>query len=335
MSFERAHRRALASAAVLVAAVFVASPSLAASPENRAAARQHLGQAEALKKKGQLAEACKHLEEVERLDPKLPTLMDLAACTEQSGNLVAAETWWALARDRAKKDEKPQSRARAESRLAVVQKKVAHLTLQLAPGAPADVQVLRDDVPLEPASLGTALATNPGAHVIVVKLAGREDATYAVKLADGENQTLPIAPGSVKSAAAPAAAAAPVAALPPPPPPPSAPAAPVAVEAPKPEPAAAGWWTGQRTVGVIAGVAGLAGVGVGAALIATNSDASSTDRGKTLGGVALAGGGVLFVSGIVLLVSGSSDDAQHASMTLTPTLLVAREATVLGAVGKF
>jgi hypothetical protein len=70
-------------------------------------------------------------------------------------------------------------------------------------------------------------------------------------------------------------------------------------------------------------------------LIATNSDASATDRSKALGAVALAGGGVLFVSGIVLLVSSSSEDAQHASLTISPTLLVAREGTVLGAVGRF
>jgi hypothetical protein len=330
---QRAPRRA-ASSAVLVAVLVATSLAGAASPENRAAARQHLGQAEALKKQGRLAEACQHLEEVERLDPKLPTLLDLAECTEQVGNVVAAETWWALARDRAKKDEKPQSKARAEGRLAAVQKRIAHLTLQLASGTPAETRVLRDDVAVEPASLGTALATNPGDHVITVKLAGHDDAKYTVKLADGENQTLPVAAGPAASAGK-SAAPAMVAAPPPPPTAAAAPPPPAADPAKAEPPPATGWWTGQRTVGVIAGLAGLAGLGAGGALLATSSDASSTDRGKALGAVALASGGVLFVSGIVLLVSSSSEDAQHARLTVSPSLLVAREATLLGACGSF
>jgi hypothetical protein len=153
-----------------------------------------LSQAEELKGRGQVAEACKHLEEVERLDPKLPTVIELAECSEQIGKLVEAQGQWALARDRAKHDEKPQSRARAEQRLAALEKRLAHLTLQLAANA-AGAQVLRDDVPLDPALLAGALTTNPGDHVIVVRLAGHDDAKYAVKLADGDNQTLPIAAG--------------------------------------------------------------------------------------------------------------------------------------------
>jgi len=78
---------------MLVAAVVLlrAPVARAASPENRAAAQKHFNQAQALKKQGQLAEACKHLEEVERLDPKLPTLIELAECSEQAGRLVEAQ----------------------------------------------------------------------------------------------------------------------------------------------------------------------------------------------------------------------------------------------------
>jgi hypothetical protein len=300
-----------------------------------------LSQAEALKKKGQLAEACKHLEEVERLDPKLPTLMDLAECSEKVGNLVDAQAQWALARDRAKHDEKPQSKAHAEERLAAVQKRVAHLTLQLAANTPAGAEVLRDDVALEPASLGGALPMNPGDHVIVVKLAGHDDAKYPVKLANGDNQTLAIAVGP--------ASAAQTAAPPPPPaaPPPvlsQVPALPSTEVAPpaKQEPqAATGWWSGPRTAGAILGAAGIVGIGVGSALCVVGSrnadkPGSTTDQRTLLGGISLASGGVLFLTGAVLFASAPSDDAaQHAHLTVTPTLLVARSATVLGAAGEF
>jgi hypothetical protein len=55
-----------------------------------------------------------------------------------------------------------------------------------------------------------------------------------------------------------------------------------------------------------------------------------------LGGISLASGGVLFISGVVLLASASSDEVSpHAGLKLTPSLLVARNAAVLGAAGEF
>lgn len=333
MSFEWASPRGIATAAALITALVGASLAKAASPQDRAAARQHAEQAQELKSKGKLAEACGHWQEVERLDPKLPTLMELAECTEQLGKVVEAQGWWSLARDRAKRDEKPQSKARAETRLAAVQKRVAQLTLQLASNAPAGVQVLRDDVPLEAAALGSALPTNPGEHVIVVKLAGRDDAKYSVKLVDGDKQVLAIDVGpATKSQVAPLPAAPP----PSPSPPPLAAPAPTVAAAPSPEPQLpTSWWTEQRTAGVIFGSAGLVALGVGSALL-VSAKGDAGDRGATVGAISLASGGVLLLSGVVLLVSApSSDAAQQARVTVTPTLLVARGGALLGAAGQF
>jgi hypothetical protein len=336
MSCSRATRRGL-TAALLIAALAGASAAGAASPENRAAARQHLSQAEKLKKRGQLAEACLELEHVERLDPKLPTLIELAECTEQLGKVVEARAWWTLARDRAKRDEKPQSKAKAEARLAATQKRVAHLTLQLAANSPADVQVLSDDAALDAASLGSARPMNPGEHVIVVKAAGHDDAKYAVKLGDGDNQTLAIAVGPAASRTSPAVAAA-VAPVVPVPTPPATPVAAPASPGPtavQDAPPATGWWSEQRSAGVIFGAAGIVALGAGSALcIAAKGDVS--DRRLTGGGISLAAGGVLFLSGVVLLISApSTDPAQQARPTLIPTLHVARESAVFGAGGEF
>ena len=187
---------------LLFVALAVSSVAHAATPEDRAAAREHLTQAQDLKKQGQLAEAIPHFAESQRLDPKLSTALDLADCAELAGKLVEAQAYWAAARDQAKREEKPQSRARAEQRLAAVEKRVAHLSLQLAANAPAGTQVLRDDIPLDQASLGNAQALNPGDHVVVVKATGHDDATYPVKLTEGDNQTLAIAAGPAIAVAA-------------------------------------------------------------------------------------------------------------------------------------
>jgi hypothetical protein len=329
---------AAATFAVVLAATSVAG---AASPDDRASARQHQKQADDLKKQGKLAEACTHLEEVARLDPKLPTLIELAECSEGSGNLVAAEGQWAAARDRAKHDEKPQSRSKAEQHFDAVQKRVAHLTLQLAAGGQG-AQVLRDDVLLEAGSIGSALPTNPGDHVIVVKLAGHDDAKYPIKLADGANQTLAIAPGPASSGAAPAAVPPPAAPSAPSLPSASAaaPAAPAVKADAAPAPTPTGWWTSGRTAGVLLGAVGLAAVGGGTALCViasgqNNKLGSGVNDRLALGGLSAATGGVLLISGIVLLATAGDAPAQHAHITVSPTLLVARNTTVLGAIGEF
>jgi tetratricopeptide (TPR) repeat protein len=173
--------RRLTAAAVFVAALAATSVASADVAEDRAAARQHLTQAQDLKKQGNLAEALGHFQESQRLDPKLATLLDLADCAEQLGKLVEAQGYWAAGRDQAKKDEKPQSRARAEQRLAAVEKRVAHFTLQLSADAPAGTQVFHDDVLVDAAALGTSVAANPGDHAVVVKASGHQDAKYALK----------------------------------------------------------------------------------------------------------------------------------------------------------
>jgi hypothetical protein len=248
-----------------------------------------------------------------------------------------------LASDRAKRDEKPQSRARAESRLASVQKRVAHLTLQLA-SVPAGAQVVCDDVVLEPASLTGALPLNPGAHVVVVKLAGHDDAKYSVTLAAGDNQTLPIAAGPVtapRTSLPPTPAAAPAPTLPPalaaPPPPTKESSAPSELSTQ----AATSWWSGEREAGVVLGAAGITAVGAGGALYfvanrAAEKQGSLVDTRRSLGAISIVSGGVLLLSGVVVLAGASSEQApQHARLMLTPTLHVGRSTTVLGAAGAF
>lgn len=338
MAWQRGVRCEVSAAAAAVALLLGTSAGHGATPEARASAKQHLARSEELKKQGKQADACAELAEVERLDPKLPTALELAECTESLGKLVEAEALWAAARDRAKRDEKPQSRARAESRLAAVQKRVAHLTLQLAPNAPPGAQVSFDDVALDAAALNSAMPVNPGDHVVVVKLAGHDDAKYAVKLGDGESQSLPIAPGPAGGAKAAAAAPSPA--------PPVAPALPTKVtvdaSAAAPPTPPVGWWSAPRKVGVISGLVGLAAIGGGAALCVTASgDAGRVDPAMTLGGVSIVTGSVLFVSGLVLLASSPRDEApQQARLRVAPTLEVARSGSdrdrvLVGAVGEF
>ncbi|HKY36009.1 MAG TPA: hypothetical protein VJN18_08725 [Polyangiaceae bacterium] len=312
-----------AAAAVLLTALSSSSLASAASPADRAAARNHLDQGLELKKKGQLQEALTHLLESQRLDPKLMTLIDLAETEEQLGQLVEAAGHWAAARDQAQKDSAPRTKQRAEERLAAVETKLPHLTLQLAADA-AGAQVLRDGAPVDAAALGTPQRMNPGDHSVVVKLQGHDDATYNVTLAEGDNQTLPLAAGPKTAAAAPPP--------PPPPPPPPKPQAQVSVDSSS--------GSGQRVAGLLLGGVGLVGVGGGTFLWISgaqraNSLGPSADRNKLLGKISVGAGGVLLVTGVVLFVTAPSGQEQVARLPLLPIIDIDRDRAVLGAAAEF
>ena len=324
ISYKRDTGRGLAAAAALLAVLGAAPLAHAGSDQDRWAAHQQLTQAQELKKNGQLQDALAHFEESQRLDPKLTTLMELADCQVQLGKLLEAQASFVAARDKAAHDQLPQSRQRAEQRLAEVEKRLAHLTLQLAGDAPADAQVFRDDVLLEPAARDAPLLLDPGDHVVLVKASGHEDAKFAVKLADGDSQTLAI--GAGPSIAPPA----------PPPPPKVAPPPPVNQDAAH---LSAGSGSSRRPIGIFAGTLGIVGIAGGSALWATSYPASGIDqnaaRNVLIGQISVGAGGALLVTGIVLLVTAPSSDAKNARLRVTPTLNVGSRATVLGAAGEF
>jgi hypothetical protein len=313
------------AAAVLFSALGAAPVARAGADQDRWAAHQQLTQAQDLKKKGQLQEALTHYEESLRLDPKLATMIELAELEEQLGKLVEARAHWTAARDKAQQVGAGTSKQRAEDRLAALEKRQPHLTLQLAADAPADAQVLLDDVPLDKATIGAALALNPGEHAVVVKAVGHEDAKYAVKLAEGDNQTLPIA-------------VTPKAAPPPPPPPPPKPAPP-----PKPvESVNVSTSSGstRRTLGIVAGSVGVVGIGVGAGFWSVGwrdrtTLGPSADQNLLIGQIGVIGGAALLATGIVLYVTAPSGEAKTGRLPVVPTLSVAGDGTVLGAAGAF
>lgn len=315
--------RGLAAAALLF--VLGAAPAArAGADQDRWAAHQQLAQAQDLKKKGELKEALTHYQESLRLDAKLATMIELAELEEQLGMLAEARGHWTAARDKAAQVGAGTSKQRAEERLAALEKRQPHLTLQLAADAPADAQVLLDGAPLDKATLGTSLPLDPGDHVVVVKAAGHDDAQFAVKLAEGDNQTLPLA---VTAKAAP----------PPPPPPPKV--------APPPKPTndaslSTSSGSGRRTLGIVAGSVGVVGLGVGAGFWAVGwrdrtNLGPSADQNMMIGQIGVIGGAALLVTGIVLYVTAPSGAAETGSLPVVPTLSVASDAAVLGAVGAF
>jgi hypothetical protein len=245
----------LAAAATLTAG--------AARADDPAAALEHLKEGYALKQAGKCAEAVPHFVESERLAPKPKTLLNLADCERQLGDLVASQSHALEGRDQARGLGDPTLLKIAERQLAEVDMLLPRLTVRLAPEAPPDTSVSRDGTVLGRVSLGAALPANPGKHHVVASAPGRADRGFDVVLAEGAAQVLEVGPGEL---------------------------VPVALGervAPEAGPAAStSSWSGRKTLAVTLAGVGVAGIAVGSifGIEAISQNNASNAGGHCTGG---------------------------------------------------
>jgi hypothetical protein len=292
-------------------AILAACPrALAADP---AAALEQLKSGYALKMEGRCAEAIPHFVESQRLDPQPKTLLNLADCEERLGDLVSAQQHAVEARDEVRREGNAALVGVAEQQLARLDKRLPRLTVRVVPDAPAGTTVARDGTTLGSVSLGVALPTNPGKHLVVASAPGRPDQRFAIDLAEGAQEVLDVRPGELAAAPGPA------------------------TPAETPDGAASrSTWGVRKTIAVALGGAGLVGIGIGSYFgmqaIAKNDqskanghcDATGCDStGKPLRSQALTDAGISTVAfgvalaaiagGVVLWVTAPSSGATPAT----------------------
>jgi hypothetical protein len=218
----------LVTAALL--ALSLASPARAAdvSPADQAAATALFNEARALFDQGKVKEALAKYQASQQLDPTTGTLLNIARCHEQLGNLASA--WGALdvAESMAQKAGDERRRAYAAEHKKELEPKLSRLRVEVDPDAHATA-VRLDGKPIPAGALGTALPIDPGEHEIEADREGAEPFRTTVRITQ---------PGTVSA---------------------HVPAAP---KTPPPPPVA--YWNGQRIAAVSLGGAGIAGIVVGA-----------------------------------------------------------------------
>ncbi|CAN5801093.1 hypothetical protein BH11MYX4_BH11MYX4_19590 [soil metagenome] len=310
----RAFVRPAVFALTLAAFALRAAPALAG---DEAAAEALFLEAKKLAAAGKLAEACPKFAESNRLDRGAGTLIHLADCYEKNGQSASA---WATFKDAASA---AQALGRADwqklatQRAAALEPKLAKLTIKVQD--PADkIEVTRDGAPTSPASWGTPIPVDVGAHAVQATAPSRTTFKTSIKVAKDGDRVDVVVP---KLDAAPAAAA-----VPPPP----------AAVTPPPVVHSGDDGAGQRTIGLVVGGVGVAGVAVGAitGLIAMgkNSDSKkacpndgacastdavdANDSAKTFGlvsTVAFIAGGVAVATGAILIFTAPSDKGTRAA----------------------
>lgn len=280
-----------------------------------------------LMKQGSFPEACPKLEESERIDPAVGTLLYLGECYERVGKTASA---WATFREAASlaSTSNQADRARvAAGRAQELEPKLSRLSVELSPEVAKipGVVVKRGQQRLEPSLYGTPLPIDPGEYRIEVTAPGYEVWNTPIKIEGGGASASVRVPALTKAPESAAAA-----------PPVSTSGAAPAPSAPS-ERKAEGGLTTQQTLGVVAGGVGLIGIGLGSYFgiraISQNSDAEthcpregfcSNTTGLDLtndardnasaSNVAFAVGAGLVAVGAVLYLTGGRSDAERVAV---------------------
>jgi len=215
------------------------------TPSDRAAAEALFRDAKKLFASKQYAEACRKLEESQRLDPQGGTLLNLAVCHAREGRTASAWVEFQEAIDAAKKAKRADRVRLATRELAQLEKKLARLTVDVPSDARIPgLSIQRGGERVGEGAWGTAVPVDPGVQIeISVSAEGHKEWRTTVTVAAAEQKTL-VVPRLEK--------------LPPPPPKPKT-ATPAEEDR---ERRARARETG-RLVAYVAGGVGLVGVGVG------------------------------------------------------------------------
>ncbi|MEI9937901.1 MAG: tetratricopeptide repeat protein [Pseudomonadota bacterium] len=273
---------------------------------NRAAAEALFNAGRSLAASGKYAEACPKFEASQQLDPGLGTLLNLAECYEKLGKTASA---WAEYREAIPLARASGSKVRqdlATERAAALESRLSMLTIRAMGGSEeaSGLEIRRDGLPVQPAELGSPIPVDPGPHTIEAVAPGKQKWSSTVQITDAAKLAVevpalePLTTDTVAPAAKP-------------------------VEAPPPEPAAHSG-SAQRTAGIVVGAAGIVGLGIGTvfgisasskwsdakskctaypygcsqdsldARASAESKASVATVAFIVGGVALAGGAVLW-----------------------------------------
>lgn len=306
-----------------------------ASASDKAAAEALFDQGVRLMKQNSFAEACTKLEESDRIDPAVGTLLYLGECYERVGKTASA---WATFREAASlaANSNQADRARvAGARAQDLEPKLSRLSVELAPDVATipGVVVKRGLQRLEPSLYGTPLPVDPGEYKVEVTAPGYEPWRTPIKVEPGGATASVRVPALVKSSEPVSTAPAPSAATPPS----GASAAPPA----QPPAQTSDGLSTQETLGLVVGAVGVVGIGVGSYFgiraLKKNSDAEThcpnngfcnnqdgldlTDDAKDLAvfsNIAFAAGGLLFGTGAVLYLTGG--ESQEDSVALVPIL---------------
>jgi hypothetical protein len=330
---ERGIARVVALLALLLAADVAAAEPVALPtpvgdaerPEDRRTALYHEGVEAATA--GLWAQARDRFRETLAIRTSPKVLFSLAQAEEQLGQVASAYANYGRALEGAKAAGESEVAVAADEAQRALEPLVPHVRIFVSGTSVAKVSATLDDVPV---ALGTAVAADPGAHRLLVSAPGMRGVTASIAI--GERQQLDV---PVQLEPAPLELVRPLGV------PPTSPAAASGATGPF-ESGRAGRASPWRTVGIVTAGAGIVAFGVGAALgLVANSENNESNSDGCHGNnctpdaaevrqhalntanaatVALAVGGVLAASGVVIWLVAPSGEIKRA-LAIAPLAL--------------
>lgn len=319
----------LACASVFASVLgFAAVARAQSSPADRVTAEALFDEAVRMMKAGDVAGACPKLQESQRLDAGVGTLVYLAECYARSGRTASAWATWreasAAARAAGQGDREKMARARADA----LESELPRVIVKTSGGTATSLEIKRDGVSIAPAILGTAVPVDAGEHTVVASAPGKRSWSKTVQVGKAERVEVVVPPLEDEALAHASTT------------PPAGGAAPV-TEPPQAERSSAGWPT-QRWVALGVAGAGVVALGMGTvfglrassqwsdvearcpnAKCTDPSGPSDVDSARTSGNVSTG----LFIAGAALLGGGAflwftspHADTRRGGLRVTPAV---------------
>ena len=226
---------------MIAIAVLVVCSTRPVMAQSAAEAEALFREGKKLVKAGKLAEGCAKLEASERLESSTGTLLNLGDCREANGQLASAWAAFAKAATSAKRTSDPKREAEARRRATKLEPKLAQLAIRVAHRIDG-LHVGRDDQSVDPEVWNADVPVDAGTYQIHASAPGHRPWTGTVVASNGAKSAIEIPELAVDET--------PVRAIPPP-----------TVHADAPPPST---FTTTRKVAIGVGIAGVAGILVGA-----------------------------------------------------------------------
>jgi hypothetical protein len=169
------------SCACIAIVAWLFSPSLATAEEaastghssRKTLAEKLFQEARELSAAGKTELACPKFAESQRLDPATGTLLNLAACHENTGKLATAWSEFHETLTASQRDGREDRVRYAKERIHSLEGKLSHLTIRVRPKmAPGELNIWLDDVSVGRPAWGTALPIDSGIHVVRAQAPG-------------------------------------------------------------------------------------------------------------------------------------------------------------------
>lgn len=154
-----------------------------------------------LLKEGKVLEACAAFEGSERAEHNLATLLSLADCHEKNHQIASAWASFLEAERQTRGDPaKAPLNTTARTRARALEPRLSYLTINVPDGSRvADLVVVRDGVPLDPAAWNRAIPVDGGDHAIGGRAPGHEPWSTTLTLAPESDKQVVEVPRLVAS----------------------------------------------------------------------------------------------------------------------------------------